>query len=423
MSLFSLALRNLFHRPWTTALSLILAALGAGLISLILLLSWQLEQQFDRNLAGIDLVIGAKGSPLQLMMSSMYHISSPTGNVPLESVRPFLNPEHPYIEIAVPLSLGDSYRGRRIVGTRPQFLAVYGAELATGEMWSAPMDVVAGATAARELGLKVGDTFRSSHGLIEDDDLTHRDAPAFTVTGILDQTGTVADLILLTPTESLWAVHDTHAHEEEHDPGEGEHHHEAEGPEYNVNQPLTAYADESITSVMVKFKGTSVVGLNMQRSINENTEMQAVTPSVQLTELYSTVGQGEEVLRQLGYVVVVVSLLSIFIGLYSSLDRRRGELALLRTVGAGPGKLFTLLLLEGTMTAVAGALLGLLVSHFGLYLVANYFSREYRYDFQSFVFLPEEGYLLLGAVIVGVLAAAVPAARAARTDVHRTLRG
>ncbi len=415
MSIFSLALRNLLYRPWTTALSLILAALGAGLISLILLLNWQLEQQFDRNLAGIDLVIGAKGSPLQLMMSSMYHISSPTGNVPLERVKPFLNPQHPYIELGVPLSLGDSYQGRRIVGTRPGFLQLYDAQVADGTMWKEVMDVVAGATAARELGLQLGDTFRSSHGLIEDDDLTHRDAPEFRIVGILAPTGTVADLVLLTPTESLWAVHDTHDHEA------GEEQHAAEP--YDVTAPLTRYTDESITSVLVRFKGNSITALNMQRSINENTEMQAVTPSIQLAELYATVGQGEAVLRQLGYVVVSVSILSIFIGLYSSLDRRRGELALLRSLGAGPAKLFGLLLLEGTITAVAGAIIGLLVSHFGMLLIARYFSDAYRYDFQALVFLPEEGWLLLGALVVGAIAAAVPALRAANTDVHRTLSG
>ncbi|WP_116127870.1 FtsX-like permease family protein [Lewinella sp. IMCC34183] len=418
MSLFTLAWRNLLYRPWTTALSVLLAALGAGLISIILLLNWQLEQQFDRNLAGIDLVVGAKGSPLQLMMSSMYHISSPTGNVPLAGVLPFLNPEHPYIELGVPLSLGDSYRGRRIVGTRPTFLDLYDASLAEGDMWSSVMDVVAGATAARELALEVGDTFRSSHGLIEDDDLTHRDAPAFRVMGILAPTGTVADLVLLTPTESLWAVHDVHGHDDhDHD---GEH---RDGEHYNVRGPLSEYTDRSITSVLLKFRGTSVAGLNMQRSINENTEMQAVTPSIQLAELYATVGQGEEVLRQLGYVVVGVSILSIFIGLYGSLDRRRGELALLRSLGAAPGKLFGLLLLEGTLTAVAGALAGLLVSHLGLVFIARYFSEAYRYDFRALVFLPEEGWLLVAAVVVGALAAAVPAFRAARTDVHRTLAG
>ena len=415
MSILSLALRNLLYRPWTTALSLILAALGAGLISLILLLNWQLEQQFDRNLAGIDLVIGAKGSPLQLMMSSMYHISSPTGNVPLDGVKPFLNPAHPYISLGVPLSLGDSYRGRRIVGTRPTFLQLYDAEVDEGTLWTQPMDIVAGASTAHELGLQLGDTFRSSHGLIEDDDLTHRDAPPFRVVGILAPTGTVADLILLTPTESLWAVHDTHGEDHGHD-----HAHEHT---YDVTQPLGAYEDKTITSVLIRFKGNSVTALNMQRSINENTEMQAVTPSIQLAELYVTVGQGEEVLRQLGYVVVGVSILSIFIGLYSSLDRRRGELALLRSLGAGPGKLFGLLLLEGTFTAVAGAMLGLVISHVGLAVIARYFATEYRYDFRSWVFLPEEGWLLLGALVVGVLAASLPAWRASRVDVHRTLSG
>ena len=227
------------------------------------------------------------------MMSSMYHISSPTGNVPLDAVKPFLNPAHPYISLGVPLSLGDSYRGRRIVGTRPNFLQLYNAELAEGTMWTQAMDIVAGASTARELGLTLGDTFRSSHGLIEDDDLTHQDAPPFRVVGILAPTGTVADLILLTPTESLWAVHDTHE-EEGHD----------HGTVYDVTQPLSAYADKTITSVLIRFKGNSVTALNMQRSINENTEMQAVTPTIQLAELYATVGQGEEVLRQLGYVVV-----------------------------------------------------------------------------------------------------------------------
>ncbi|MBB4080266.1 putative ABC transport system permease protein [Lewinella aquimaris] len=412
MSIFSLALRNLLHRPWVTALSLILAALGTGLISLILLLNWQLEQQFDRNLAGIDLVVGAKGSPLQLMMSSMYHISSPTGNVPLDGVKPFLNPEHPYIELGVPLALGDSYRGRRIVGTRPAFFDLYGAELGKGNMWTKPMDVVAGATAARELGLAIGDTFQSSHGLIEDDDLTHRDAPEFRITGILAPTGTVADLILITPAESLWAVHDTHDHAEES---------HAEGTHYNVTGPLSAYTDRSITSVLIRFRGNSVTALNMQRSINENTEMQAVTPTIQLAELFATVGQGEKVLRQLGYVVVAVSVLSIFIGLYNSLDQRRGELALLRSLGAGPPKLFGLLMLEGTLTAIAGALLGLMVSHLGIAVIARYFSETYRYDFRALVFLPQEWWLLLGAGVVGVIAAAIPAHRASRTDVHSTL--
>ena len=419
MSTLSLALRNLLHRPLTSGLSVLLAALGAGLVSLLLLLSWQLEQQFERNLAGINLVVGAKGSPLQLILSSMYHVDAPTGNIPLTSAAPFLNPRHPYIERAVPLSLGDSYRGRRIVGTRPNFFALYGAEIAEGRQWEEVMDVLAGAAAARSLGLSIGDEFRSSHGLIEDDLLTHEDAPPFRVVGILSPTGSVADELLLTPAESLWAVHDSHDHEdhEGHDHAPGEHHTAA----YDITQPLTAYEDESITSLLLTFKGTSIAGLNMQRGINENTEMQAATPSIEINRVYDSMGKGEAVLRRLAYVIVGVSVLSIFIGLYSSLDRRRGELALMRSLGARPGKLFSLLLIEGVLLAVVGALIGLAISHLGLALIARYFSEAYRQDFAAGVWLNEEWYLILGAVIVGALAAAIPALRAARTDVHRTL--
>ena len=198
-----LPLRNLLATPWTSALSVILAALGAGLISLILLLSWQIEQQFDRNLAGVNLVVGAKGSPLQLILSSMYHVDAPTGNIPLEAAAPFLNSQHPYISRAVPLSLGDSYRGRRIVGTRPNFLELYDAEVGEGRMWNGVMEVVAGGAVAGGLGLEIGQEFRSSHGLIEDDLLTHDDAPPFRVVGILQPTGSVVDQLLLTPNESL----------------------------------------------------------------------------------------------------------------------------------------------------------------------------------------------------------------------------
>ncbi len=423
MSTFRLALRNLLHQPLTSALSVLLAALGAGLISLILLLSWQLERQFDRNLAGINLVVGAKGSPLQLILSSMYHVDAPTGNIPLASARPFLNPKHPYIERVVPLSLGDSYRGRRIVGTRPSFLDLYGAELATGEMWTDVMDVVAGAAVAKNLDLQLGDTFQSSHGLIEDELLTHDNAPTFRVTGILAPTGSIADELLLTPAESLWAVHDTHAHEAEDGEDHSDHDHApgAHPAEYDINRPLAEYEDRSITSLLLTFKGTSIAGLNMQRGINENTEMQAATPSIEINRVYETMGKGEAVLRQLALVIVVVSILSIFIGLYSSLDRRRGEMALLRSLGAGPGKLLGLLLTEGILLALFGALVGLLISHVGLALIARYFSEAYRQDFAGFVFLPGELWLLLGAVVVGALAAAIPAWRASRTDVHETL--
>lgn len=437
MSTFRLALRNLLHKPWHTGLSLLLAMLGAGLISLLLLVRWQFEEQLDRNLAGVNLVIGAKGSPLQLIMSSLYHVQYPNGNIDVQGIKPYLNPEHPYIERAVPLSLGDSYGGRRIVGTTPAFLEVYGTSVASGKMWDTPMEVVAGPRAAEALNLKIGDEFRSSHGLNEDSLLVHEDGPAFRLVGILAPSGSVADQLLLTANQSTWLVHDDHEHEEsegnaathDHSSHEGhehehdhEHEHEAQVPDkMDLNTPLTAFPDEQITSLLLQFKGNSVFSLNLQRGINENTGMLAASPSYQIDTLYATMGPGENILRILGQVIVLVSIFSIFISLYTSLDERRRELALMRSMGAGRTTLFGLLLTEGILLAFGGAVLGLLLSHLALFLIARFVSEAYRYDFAAFFLLKSELWLLLAALAVGIIAAALPAWRAANTDVHSTL--
>ncbi|MEM9836075.1 MAG: ABC transporter permease [Bacteroidota bacterium] len=464
MSTIRLALRNLLYKPWNTALSLILATLGAGLISLLLLVSWQLEQQFERNLAEINLVIGAKGSPLQLILSSMYHVDAPTGNIEINDIKPFLNPNHPYVERAVPLSLGDSYQGRRIVGTTPDIFDLYQTQIAKGKGWDKVMEVVIGARVAEDLQLRLGDQFQSTHGLEEDSLLVHEDAEAFKVAGILEPAGNVIDQLILTSTHSVWAVHadhdhdhdghdhDGHDHEEhshaehnhdEHDHGEHDHNdhdgHNHEGHDHDghdhgehdhaattasmrdVTVPLSAYPEEQITSLLLQFKGNSVFSLNLQRSINEDTKMQAATPSIEINRLYATMGPGETILRRIALAIVLVSIFSIFISLYTSLDDRRKELALMRSLGGSRTTLLGLLLTEGVILAVGGALLGLLLSHTSLYLIAQFVSAKYRYDFASFFLLPAEGWLLAIAFGIGIVAALIPALRAANTDVHSTL--
>lgn len=438
MSTLRLAFRNLLHKPWNTALSLTLGALGAGLISLLLLVSWQLEQQFERNLAGVNLVVGAKGSPLQLILSSMYHVDAPTGNIKIEGIQPFLNPAHPYVERAVPLSLGDSYRGHRVVGTSPAIIDLYSAKLREGKVWAEVMEVVVGAQAAADLGIQIGDEFQSSHGLIEDSLLVHEEAPNFKVAGILEAAGNVIDQLILTSNQSVWAVHDEHQHGEEadhaahdhadhsdHDHPPGQHPAEETAtalPDPNdLAVPLLSFPEKSITSLLLQFKGNSVFSLNLQRSINENTSMQAATPSIEINRLYETMGPGETILKRLALAIVLVSIFSIFISLYTSLDERRKELALMRSLGGSRTILLGLLLSEGLILAVGGALLGLLLSHLGLYFIAQLVSAKYRYDFAAFFLLPAELWLLAAAFGVGIIAALIPALRAANTDVHRTL--
>ncbi len=185
MSILRLAWKNLIHRPLEMSLSLILFALGVGLISLLLQLQRQIQTNFESNLAKVDLVIGAKGSPLQMILSSMYHIDAPTGNIAIKDIRPFLNPRHPLIESALPLSLGDSYRGYRIVGTSQDIVQWYNLDIREGDLWRQNFEITAGASVAQALQLKLGDRFKSSHGFMDDNDMEHDEAQDFVIKGIL----------------------------------------------------------------------------------------------------------------------------------------------------------------------------------------------------------------------------------------------
>jgi len=453
MNLLQLSWKNLTYKPLSMLLSIVLFALGVGLISLLFLLNNQVQKNFEKNLAGVDLVIGAKGSPLQLILSSMYHIDAPTGNITVKEARPFLNPKHPLIETAIPLSMGDSYRSYRIVGATTDILAFYDAKVSEGRAWEKNFEVTIGASVADELNIKIGDEFKSSHGLIDDEDLAHTDAESFKVVGILAPTGSVMDQLILTPNQSYWAVHD-HDHEDEeqeheegeehnHDDHEGHDHDDDEGHDHSDEEhdhsahdghdhhdhehteapiPLLEADDEkSITSLLVKFKGRNFQALNMQRNINENTDLQAATPAIEINRLYSLMNTGEKALRILAIVIIFVSGLSIFISLFSSLKERKYELALMRVMGAQSSSLFQLIVLEGLILAVIGAIIGLLLSHGGMQIFAGAMKDAYRYSFSGWEFLPQELYLFIGALVIGFLAAVLPAIQASKTDISDTL--
>ncbi|MFK7807680.1 MAG: ABC transporter permease [Saprospiraceae bacterium] len=467
MNLIRLSWKNLTNNPLTMLLSLLLFALGVGLISLLLLLNKQLSEKFDKNLADIDLVIGAKGSPLQMILCNMYHVDSPTGNVSIKEARPFMNPKHPFIKMAVPLSLGDSYRGYRIVGTEYEFVdSLYNGKLQEGELWQKDMEVSIGAIVADRQGLKIGDTFHSSHGLVDDGINVHDDVTPFKVVGIFEPNGTVLDQLILTNTQSIWAVHGEHDHahgeeghahsnaaaptEEHHDHGEdhdhgghdhddhsdhdhGEaHNHDHEHDDDHANEnppatkavakPLTEYTDKEITALLVRYRSkTNWRALNLPRNINENTDMQAASPAYEITRLFSMMGAGEQLLRIIAMVIIFVSGLSIFISLFKSLRERKSELALLRVMGASRGYLFALILLEGLLLATLGYIIGIALSHIGMNFLAGAMEDAYRYAFTGWTFMTEELYLFAGALFIGFLSALIPAIQAAKTDISETL--
>jgi len=277
-----------------------------------------------------------------------------------------------------------------------------------------------GATVAKNLNIKLADQFKSSHGLIEDENLVHEDAAPFKVVGILEKTGSVIDQLIVTKTQSIWAVHDEHDHEaedEEHDEA-GHDHDEAE---HSEDLPLTSYEDKSITSLLVTFKGRNIQALNMARNINENTNFQAATPAIEINRLYTLLGVGEEALKAMALLIIFVSGLSIFISLFSSLKERKYELAVMRTLGARPGFLFQLIIFEGIIIAVLGYFCGIALSHGSMVLLADFLEKSYKYDFSAAIFLKEEIYIFGASLVIGIVAAIIPAFQASKTDIHATL--
>jgi putative ABC transport system permease protein len=415
MKAIVLAWKNLFDKPWQLVLSLLLFSLGVSMIGFLILLNKQVKSKFDNNQVGIDMVIGAKGSPLQMVLCNMFHIDNPTGNIKISEAKAYFNPKHPLIELTVPLSLGDSYRNSRIVGTNKGFQQLYGLEVKDGKWYEEDFEVCIGQGVADKLRLKIGDTFDSSHGFNDDDGMTHEHEKKFKVVGLLKGSGTVADQLILCSPNTVWAVHD-HG-------GEGSdstiHSHESMG---FSNENLALHPEESITSLLVRFRNrTSIAALNFPRAINENTGLLAVNPVYEINRLYSMLGVGFEALRILAYVIVFVSGFSIFISLFNSLRARKYELSLMRVMGASPITLFSIIILEGLIIAIIGYGIGILLSHFGMYFMASGLESSYKYSFSPWQFYSEEIYLFIGSLVLGFIAAFIPAVKAYQTNIHQVL--
>lgn len=405
MNLFRISWSNLKDKPLSSFLSGLLMTFGITIISLLLLLNKQLDDQFRKNIKGIDMVLGAKGSPLQLILSSIYQIDSPTGNIPLEEAEKLTR--NPMIKNAIPLSMGDNYRSFRIVGTNKKYLDHFGATVGQGRLFQGDLETVIGPRVAEVAGLKIGDTFSGSHGLDAEGEV-HTDTK-YKVVGILNPSNTVADQLILTPLSSVWAIHE---HHEEH--GE-EHHEEGEAHESEEHEE----APREITSMLIQFRNP--LGMMIARGINTNSKFQAALPNIEINRLFSLLGVGVETLRGLAVVIMLISGISVFVSLYNSLKERKYEMALMLSMGATRVQLFSMLLLEGLVLALIGFGLGILLSRVGLWLFSNSISSEYHYNLAAFSILPEEWILLGIAVLIGLLAAALPALGVYRMNISRTL--
>ena len=398
MNLGSLSSSYLRARPLNTALSLMLLALGVATIVLLVLVVSQLEERMSRDARGIDLVVGAKGSPMQLILAGIYHADAPTGNIPLAAVQAFQ--KNRLVRKVIPLALGDGWKGFRIVGAGHEYLEHYGAKLAIGRLWDKPMEVVLGAEVAARTGVGVGARFAGAHGITGQGE-EHGAAP-YDVVGVLGRTGSVLDRLVLTSVESVGQVH-----EQEH------------GPEDKADRKALE-EDREVTVLLLQYASPLAAAM-LPRQINSQSELQAASPAYETARLFRIVGVGVEAMRAFAIVLIIAAGLSVFIALYTALEERRYDLAVMRTLGAAPGRLFGLLIMEGVVLAALGTLIGLALGHALAATLGAWLESQQQYPVTGLAWRAEELWLAAVALGVGLIAALLPAWRAYRTDVSRTL--
>jgi putative ABC transport system permease protein len=476
MNSLKLSWKNIKYRPWRSGLAVLLMASGLSIVIVLILTQGQIDEKFKNNLAEIDLVVGAKGSPLQLVLSSVYHIDNPTGNIHQDSCA-FVK-DHPFVAGSIPICVGDNFNTYRIVGTTKDYITMYEAKLSSGKLWDKPMQVVVGANVFEKYPnkLKLGKRITGGHGigndLLDEHDHAH-DASPYEVVGILERTGRVLDNLILCDYRSSWIVHSGHGdqasfelkskedvetskrkdsvemegdstvivHEEieildndseeiegpglmadDHGHHHGHDHHGHDHKPLNVDSILKTIPEsrKEITALLVKYKNQRAQ-LFIPNAINRNSSLIAADPDIERDRMLKLVDSGIQTANLMGYFVLLISAISVFIALFSSLKDRGYEIALIRVQGASRFKVFGMILGEGLLLSLLGYIFALIVSHLGMWVVSGILENNYHYAFNAWDFSLLEGYLLLVALIIGAISALIPAIKAYRTDISSTL--
>ena len=431
MNIFKLSIKNIISKPLNSILSLALLILGIGIISLLLQLNSLIKTQMDNNLKGIDMVVGAKGSPLQLILSAVYHIDSPTGNISVEDAEEIKN--NRMVGSSIDLLYGDNYKGYRIVGTEDKFLDLYNAKIKDGKKWNAPFEVVVGAKIYSKLNINLDDELISSHGLRETGE-AHVNQP-FKVVGLLEPSNSVVDQLIITSPQSIWDLHDEHDHddedhEEHHDEDHEEHEHDHDDEDHDEHEHdhddedhdehEHDHDDKEITAMLIKFKSPMNI-IQFPRQINENTNLQAAVPSYEISRLFKLFGFGIETLTYLAYLIILVSGFSLFINLFNSMRERKYEMALIRTLGASRSQLSVMVIFESLILTISGFLLGLLVSRLGVMFVSSLMEESLNYSLSSLYILNEEFWLLGLSILIGLISSLIPAIQVYKMNISEIL--
>lgn len=423
-----LAWKNIWFKPLNTILSILLLTASVAIITVLILVEKQFEEKYQSNLDGVDLVLGAQGSPLQLVLSSVYQVDDPTGNISYDSVKVWM--QHPYVKKAIPLAYGDNYVGFKIVGTTPDYIEKYQAKIAEGKVFEHNFEVVVGADVAEKLNLKLGDTFKGTHGSAAEGEV--HDHGEYSIVGIASKTGKVIDNLILSNIPTVWQMHHEEGHEEvAENPAHGEPGHVHEDEEHVHTAECDHDAHETdmtidepnmeITSVLIEFKNK--IGVFMWPNIiAQNTKMQAALPTYQMNRLFDMFGVGLNALKYLAFGIMLISGISIFIALFNTLKERKAEFALLRVNGAKKHQLLLVVLLESILLCIVGYFFGTVLGRVGIVLLSKASESDFKLGFNPMEIIWEKEGLLFGlTLLIGLLAALIPAIKAYTINISKTL--
>jgi putative ABC transport system permease protein len=408
MAIFSLAWKSLLNRRFTAVLTVLSIALSVALLIGVERLRTEARASFANTLSGTDLIIGARSGPVQLLLYTVFRIGDATNNFSWESYRALA--QHPKIAWTVPISLGDSHRGYRVLGTNRDYFRHYrfardrALQFAAGKPFEDLYDAVLGAEAADALGYEIGDSILIAHGAGDVSFARHDDKP-FRVAGILQRTGTPVDRTVHVSLQAIEAIH-------------ADWQRGAPLPGVSISAEQARALDltpEAISAALVGLK-SKIATFQVQRQVNEYPQepLTAILPGVALSQLWDLIGIAENALLMVAIFVVVVGLFGMLTALLTSLNERRREMAILRSVGARPAHVFTLVMGEAGFLTLLGVLLGLILLY-GLLALGQPIIES---RFGLFIALgPPSAHeaLLLGAVTAaGFLVGGIPSYRAYR---------
>ncbi len=398
--------------------NIFLFAMGITVALMTLFFYKAIEKNIFDSQPKIDLVIGAKGSPLQLVLASVFHIENPTGNISKKTADSIAN--HPFVKRGVPISIGDSYKGIRIVGSDTNFTNLYQLNLINKSNFPQSFEAWVSNDLAEKLNFKLGSTFVSSHGLTED--AHQHDNNFYTITGIFTSNSEIANKLIITNLSSVWEVHGNiekeveteHEHEHEH-----EHHQEHSSSEVLEDLGLESSKELEITAMLVQYASPMAM-FTLPKSINNNTFLQAASPVIELNRLFGFISSGAEALKYFSYFIFLLALITTFISIYNSVRQRKFEIAMMRIMGAGRWHVMFFVLIEGLLISLCGIVLGFLGSHFS-FLYINTRLLNQTNDLEIF-FYPEEIFILISALVLGLLASIIPGIVSYRADVLKQIK-